>query len=440
MAPATLFGRTAVALVLAFTIFGAIAVAILQYSVVRPHMRLAADELASFLVLSAQVWVELPPFTRPDYEREMLRRHRLRIIHNEPAQPTEPEANRFLDYLERALSQHTGQEVRVHRHPDEVGWLWTDFQMGTRTMRLGFSEHRLQRGMAPILPLLAISGLAIALALSLLLVRRITRPLEVMAEAAQRIGEGQQGPAIPETGPLEIAELAQRFNRMESRIGQLLENRTTLLAGISHDLRTPLARMRLAAELLRSDDNTDLLEQLNDNIEEMETLISQVLTLARGLAQEEGAAMPLAETLAALVDEYRQQGAEIALNLPATATRAVPENTFRRVMANLIENALAYGEGRPIAVSGEDRTDDFVIRVTDHGPGVPETERDKIFEPFHRLEGSRSRATGGSGLGLAIVQQLCTANGWKVSVGDSAESPGAEFAITLPGGQKRRAD
>lgn len=429
--PVTLLGRTALALGLAFVLFGLLSAALLQYTLVQPHTRQAADDLAAFLVLVAQIWVELPPNVRPDYEKELLARHQLRIMETEAPHPTRSNSSFYLHYLEAALSRHIGSPVFIHRHADFANWLWADFPMGGRTMRLGFLADRLQNNMFVILPFLALLGLFIAFAMSILLVRRITRPLAAMADATHRIGEGDFSRLVPETGPLEIAHLARRINQMEGQIRQLIENRTTLLAGISHDLRTPLARMRLELELLRHDDNDELVDELHDDIEEMEKLIGQTLLLARGLSGEEESSIDINALLHGIAQQFTGPTQQIRFRPMPHCVITGRANALKRVITNLVENAVNYGGGKPVDITCERSGTTSIVRVTDQGPGIPPGEQKTIFEPFHRLEGSRNRATGGSGLGLAIVDQLCRANGWQVEVASPAAG-GAVFSVHLP--------
>jgi two-component system osmolarity sensor histidine kinase EnvZ len=429
--PETLLGRTAQALGLAFLLFGLFSAALLQLTMVQPHTRQAADDLASFLVLVAQIWVELPPDARQDYEKELMRGHELRILQTEAPHPSRSNSNSYLHYLQTALGKHVREPVYIHRHPDHAGWLWADFPMGGRIMRLGFKEQRLQSHIFLILPFLAAIGLFVAFALSILLVRRITYPLAAMAEATHRIGEGDFSSSIPETGPREIADLARKLNLMESRIGQLLENRTTLLAGISHDLRTPLARMRLELELLRGEGNQELIEGLHHDIAEMEKLISKTLLLAKGLGDEDEAKTDINALLSGIVDDFRKAGKEIAFQPAHTCVQPIRANALRRVIGNLIDNAVSYSGGKIVTVECTSLGGGTDIRVIDRGPGIPPAEREAIFQPFHRLEDSRNKTTGGSGLGLAIVRQLCQANGWGIET-TSPPRGGTIFQLHLP--------
>jgi two-component system osmolarity sensor histidine kinase EnvZ len=187
------------------------------------------------------------------------------------------------------------------------------------------------------------------------------------------------------------------------------------LAGVSHDLRTPLARLRLAVEMLVRKPGPQLVAQVESDIEAMDRLIGDVLTLARGFGHEASQRVALSDMLAELVrttpgaaDKVQVETADIMLDVPAGA--------LRRILANLLENALRYGGGQPVTLCAGIADGLCRIGVLDRGPGIPPDELEAVFRPFYRLEASRSISTGGSGLGLAIVHQLAAAQGWRVTL------------------------
>ena len=429
--PQTLLGRTARSLAVSFLLFGIVSVGLLQFAVIKPHAEQSADDLAALLILTAQIWVELPPGTRADYERELLRRHNLRVLRIEAPEPSEPTAFQHISYLEQSLTRQLGKPVSIHGHPDHPGWLWADFPMGGRTMRLGFTQDRLQNRLLLILPFLAALGLFTAFLVSLMLVRRVTRPLAAMAEGAHRIGAGDFSADIPETGPRELAELARKMNEMETRIGQLLENRTTMLAGISHDLRTPLARMRLELEMLETAENREMLDGLRDDIGEMDHLINDTLLLARGLSVSKLELVDIRPLLEQVADGFRKDQCLIEVRGEVDCSQPLNLAALRRVINNLLENAVSYGGSHPIDLLCHHYAEGIEIVVTDRGPGIPKAQREAVLQPFYRLEASRSKATGGSGLGLAIVNQLCLGNGWQLQL-DDAPGGGTRASVRLP--------
>jgi two-component system osmolarity sensor histidine kinase EnvZ len=427
----TLYSRTALALALAFSIFALFSVAVLQTLLVQPQTRQAADDLAAFLVLAAQVWVELPPNVRPDYERELLNTHHLKVLRSEAPHPVPEDSYLYLEYLQQALEKRIQQAVPVHRHPDHENWLWVDFTMSNHMLRIGFLESRLKSNLLVTLTTVITTGIVIAFLLSLFLVWRVARPLGKMADATKRIGKGDFGVEIPETGPKEIAELAGKINLMEKEIQQLLENRTTLLAGISHDLRTPLARMRLELEMLDGENDEKRIAAIVDDLAEMDHLISQTLLLARGFNEEAIRETDINELVATVVNNLHHVNTELHFTPSGECIHPVRANALKRVLINLIENAVNYSEGLPVSLSCNRNLTATTITVSDKGPGIPPDEHKAVFQPFYRLESSRSKATGGSGLGLAIVRQLCDANGWNTKISARAHG-GTTVQIQLP--------
>jgi two-component system osmolarity sensor histidine kinase EnvZ len=399
--------------------------------VLQPVTERAAEELAALLELAAKVWVELPPWTRADYESELNARHGLRIT---PAQaPLSPAAAQpeYLQRLEVALARRFGQTRAVQTDAAQPGWYWVDLPVGQQTLRLGFRQTRLRQQIPAALVLLVGAGALFILVSTLLLVRHVTRPLARLHEAVRRLGRGETFQPLPVSGTAELAELAHRINRAEGEVRELLANRTTLLAGISHDLRTPIARMQLEVELLEGRADPELLDQLRGDLVEMDGLIGRTLELARGLDRREPADGLLAEVAAALVQSYERGEASVRADIAPQCPIRVPTEVFRRVLGNLLDNAVRYGGGSPVELSIRCEPRRASVSVRDHGPGIPAGEREAVLRPFHRLDHSRSRDTGGSGLGLAIVRQLCDAYGWTLTLSD-APGGGLVVGVAVP--------
>jgi two-component system osmolarity sensor histidine kinase EnvZ len=217
---------------------------------------------------------------------------------------------------------------------------------------------------------------------------------------------------------------------MADEIARLLANRTTLMAGISHDLRTPLTRMRLALELLPGDVDPALVQRFRRNLEAMDVLVGDALRFARGTG-ETSEAVTLAPYVRSVLETFDQK-IELLCEIDDELTLALPPNAFTRVLVNLVGNGIKYANQVSVSLSAND------IIVSDDGPGIAEHERSNVFEPFYRLEASRSQSTGGSGLGLAVVQQLSSAHGWRIEIRD-AKPRGAAFHWQLhDSGAKRR--
>jgi two-component system osmolarity sensor histidine kinase EnvZ len=220
---------------------------------------------------------------------------------------------------------------------------------------------------------------------------------------------------LPETGPRELVSLSRRFNAMAKQVSDLLTARTTLLAGVSHDLRTPLARMRLALEIMKSNPAPALIERLERDIAQMNQLIGNVLDLARGLEHEEPVDIDLSDFLTEIAADFSTKQSVIAVNC-ATGRFALAPTAVHRAVGNLLQNAIRYAPSASVELNCTVAEHQCRIGILDRGPGIAADQIEAMFQPFHRLDASRSPTTGGSGLGLAIVRELARANGWEVTL------------------------
>lgn len=421
--PSSLFGQTSLILSLAFTLFLVLVIAAGLRFILLPVAERSTADLAALMVLSVQTWAELPPGTRADFERELWQRHQLTLVavdSKTPLSALQKSAMPYMKLLSSALEQRIGKPVLSGSDERREGWYWFDIPMAGRLFRLGFSPARLHAS-APLAALIAlVIGALLALLTSTLLVRRLTRPLALLVKNAAKMGKGQFPAPLPETGPEEIASLARGFNHMVQELKRLTASRSVLLAGISHDLRTPLTHMTLAVEMLSEDADPELRRQMQQDLIEMNALIDQALEFSSGLTNQKREVVDLTLLLQELIDDYRQSGTDIDLSpVPACRLR-LSKAALRRVLFNLLDNAIRYG-GEPVGIACECDRDLARIVISDRGPGIPPELRESVFEPFYRIEGSRNRATGGSGLGLAIVRQLADAGGWQVRF---EENPG----------------
>ena len=258
-------------------------------------------------------------------------------------------------------------------------------------------------------------------------VRRLSAPLRVLAGAAERLGRDVGAPPLPERGTEEMRRAARAFNDMQARLKRLVESRTQMLAAISHDLRTPLTLLRLRTETVEpAEDRAKML----GTIAEMEAMVSEILAFVR---DDAGAGPRQATDLAALVASIAHDMADAGR--PVTIAPAEPliypcqSAALKRAITNLIDNALAYGKTAHVAVTATAK--ECTIAIEDEGPGIPEDELTRVFQPFYRLEASRNRETGGTGLGLAIALSIVQAHGGTIVLANRAQG-GLRAAILLP--------
>lgn len=265
------------------------------------------------------------------------------------------------------------------------------------------------------------------LALSYLAVRWVTRPLHVLATAADELGRDLRRPPLPEAGPLEIRRAARAFNTMQARLARFIEDRTRILAAMSHDLKTPITRMRLRAELLDDDETRRRFEA---DLDEMQSMVHETLDFMRGLGGSEVAqAVDVNALLESVQADQQAMGREVRLEGRALAPYVGVASLLRRCLANLIDNAVLYGGRARVEV--DDGPAWLTVRVCDEGPGIPERELHNVFEPFYRLEASRNRATGGTGLGLTIARNIAQTHGGDISLRNHPDG-GLEAVLTLP--------
>lgn len=277
-------------------------------------------------------------------------------------------------------------------------------------------------------PLFSLFGALTIVLVAILFVvtRNITRPLSNLARAADAAGRSVRLPPVPEEGVSEIREATRAFNTMQDRLLRYLDSRTGVLAAMSHDLRTPLTRLRLRVEsvaepLLRARFRADL--------DEMEALVRSALALFKGVADEEAfEPVDVNLLLETLIGEYAEVNSDVSIAGTALQAISAKPRALKRCLTNLVDNALKFGQR---AMIGVDDGEALGITVSDQGPGIPEESLEKVFEPFYRLESSRSRDSGGTGLGLSIARDIAQAHGATLTLRNRPEG-GLTAELRLP--------
>jgi two-component system osmolarity sensor histidine kinase EnvZ len=271
----------------------------------------------------------------------------------------------------------------------------------------------------------------LSLAGAALIQSRINRPLARLVQAANRIARGESVPAISEQAPEEIATLARAFNQMSAGLAQMDAERTVMLAGVSHDLRTPLAKMRLAIEMLSRDGDPTLIDSLLRSATEMDTIIDQFLEFARDARVADRHCVDLNRLARGCAESFRVCGHSVHLDLHELPSIPVHPRSITRALDNLIQNALRYA-GPPVLI--QSRCQDGVVQlgVLDTGPGIPESELESLKRPFVR--GENCAGIGGAGLGLAIVERIARLHGGVLKL-LPREGGGLCARIELPAGR-----
>ncbi len=250
--------------------------------------------------------------------------------------------------------------------------------------------------------------------------------LNELSRAAHAFGRGEKV-RISEKGPEDVREVTRAFNQMQDQVGRAQEDRARLLAALAHDLRTPITSMRLRVEMLPEGEDRD---RLLDALREMQHLAEATLDFIRGSTTEQHRRYDLATLLDSLCGDLQEMGLAVHCeDSPRCVLQGQPE-AVKRALRNLIENAVNYGEKAEVTLATTDT--EAVVTIIDQGPGIPEDERERVFEPFYRLEHSRSRETGGAGLGLAIARTLIRGMGGDIHFDAGPDGKGLKVSVTLP--------
>lgn len=267
----------------------------------------------------------------------------------------------------------------------------------------------------------------IILAVSVWAVRRVTAPLASLSAAAERLGNDLNAPPIPESGTIETRRSSRTFNAMQARLRSLIENRTRMLAAISHDLRTPLQLLRLRVETV---ENVSERERMLATIAEMDSMLGATLQLARDEAKTElRRPTDIAALVQSVVDDMADAGLDVAMEPAQPVVLEGRPDALRRALRNLIDNAVKHGNAAKVAIDVQ--SDAVEISIDDQGPGIPEEELERVFQPFYRVEASRNPETGGIGLGLAIALSIIQAHGGELKLVNRTAG-GLRASVTLP--------
>ncbi|NQV54575.1 MAG: HAMP domain-containing protein [Rhodospirillales bacterium] len=277
---------------------------------------------------------------------------------------------------------------------------------------------------------MGVAGLLLIL-IAVLMVRRVTRPMVRMAHAAERLGRGEDVSRLPEEGPSDIRGTTRAFNDMRERLERFVTDRSRMLAAITHDIRTPITSLRLRAEMVEDEETR---QRMLETLEEMQQMTEAALDYAReDAAKEDTRAVDLGALIDALSEDLKSLGRDVTFEGDGRIVLRCRPAALRRAIRNVVENAVRYG--KRAVVSLDETAGKVSVYVDDFGPGIPDGEQDRIFEPFVRLEESRSKDTGGIGLGLAIARSIVRGHGGDIEIENRNEG-GARFILWLPKSEK----
>lgn len=448
--PASLFGRTLLVLAAGLLVAQIGSMAIHLFDRGSSVYRLASLQIATRIAQAARILNRLPASERDKVVQEISGPHlRLALSERRVAVASgftehDPYEAQFTDSLQRQIGARWPVRVDVNPDPRSRGafelWMARHFyfllpepfsivvQVGLEDgtfaiFDVNVPQEPLSR-LESLVPLLLLL-LLLCFALAGFLVRMTTASLDRLARAADAIGEDPGNAPLGERGPSEIRRVIAAFNRMQERVRRYLVERGRLLSAISHDLKTPITRLRLRAEMLP---DAELRGKMLRDLDEMQTMVGTTLDFFSSIGKDvPRQPVDVGALIDSMCEDRRESGQALSVRgAPLGPYRADPQ-ALRRCLDNLIENAVRYGSRADIEI--EDSPERLRIAIRDRGPGIPEKELERVFEPFYRLDGSRNLDSGGTGLGLSIARNIARWHGGDVILSNASSGLVAELAL-----------
>lgn len=336
----------------------------------------------------------------------------------------------FINLIAQKIRERLGDETIITVNHYDIPGLWISFNVGQDDFWVVIPKIQVDRpfpwhwlGWAAVVGLLSLLGAYIIAA-------RINRPLNLLVHAAERLRNGEPAPKLPEDSVEELREVSRTFNEMAESLVRLDAERTLLLAGVSHDIRTPLARLRLAVEMLSGGTGDSMKQGMIEDISDMDNIIHQFLDFVRGVEGEPTKMVDINELLRSLAERQTRAGRNLKLNLTATYYIPLRPLAMQRLLDNLVGNAYAYAKGE-VEVTSKITADKIIISVLDNGPGIPPEHAERLLRPFERMDSARNKNEGGSGLGLAICNRIAKLHRGSLELINRPQG-GLEARLSLP--------
>ena len=372
-----------------------------------PRSRELAQQTISTVNLTRAALVSADPYLRRQLLIELNEAEGLRVYPATASENIEPLADDPLfERVETRVREALGDETRFASSRDAEEGFWVSFFIDSDEFWVMLPGERFEPKFGLQWLGWGLALLAISLAGAWLIASTIARPLAELTRAARRIGGGARHEPLVEEGPRELRTVSKAFNRMASGLESMERERAMVLAGISHDLRTPLSRLRLALEMSGAESKES--DAMIEDIAEIDAIIGQFLDFARG-ENEDKSINDLDELVHELGDHYQRLQKNVTVEADTRVSFPFARMALRRALANLVDNALRYA-GEPIEIEAKRQDNGVVVEVRDRGPGIPPAEVERLKRPFTRLDDSRAGASG-AGLGLAIVERVARAHG-----------------------------
>ena len=434
--PRTLLWRSVLLIALLLAIAHFAWLEIFRASEREPRARQVAQQIVSVVNLTRAALITADPSKRLQLLQDLSQEEGIQVYVGHPGERVAPLGDRaFLRLVEEEIKRQLGPRTQLATSRDGVRGAWVSFRIDEDDYWVFMPRSRLERNDPLRWIGWGILVLALALIGAYLIVARINRPLRELTGAADEIGRGRTPPPVAESGPTEIRTLARAFNQMSTDLKRLDDERALLLAGVSHDLRTPLSRIRLGLEMMDDKGDSALKTGMEQDIEDIDAAIGQFLDFAR--VTEGEAVVPDGDLNAIareLCDRYARAAKAVNLRpgmLPPLTLRPL---AIQRLISNLVENALRHGGGQ-VEVATTTAGENAVLEVLDRGPGIPPAEADRMLQPFTRLNAARSGA--GTGLGLAIVDRIARLHGGSVQL-LARDGGGLRARVEIPLGIEKK--
>lgn len=427
--PRTLMVRTflLIGLLMVLSLFAWFAIFTSLERVPRAHQM--AQTLISVANLTRTALIAARPEARRYLLRELSDREGIHVYPADEHDKVLPkEMPEFLAQTAELVRAELGKETRFALELNGEQALFVSFHIHGDEYWVALPRERVERKISQQWLVWTAAAALLALIGTWLIVFRVTRPLKALSHAAKEIARGRTPAPLAERGPEEIATVAQAFNQMNSALARMDSDRALILAGISHDLRTPLTRLRMGIEMSGTDDASR--DAMAADIEEIDATISQFLDFARADDGEAFAQTDLSALLDGVVAHYARVGYALDAEIQAGVTLNARPKALRRAVCNLIDNAIRYAADTPISLSLAQHGRHIEIEVADRGPGIPVEQIERLKLPFTRFDEARSNAAG-AGLGLAIVERILRGHGGSFDL-LPREGGGLRARLTLP--------
>ncbi|MDX1914806.1 MAG: ATP-binding protein [Methylophilus sp.] len=336
----------------------------------------------------------------------------------------------FISLMAQKIRDRLGEETIITVNHYGIPGLWISFNVGLDDFWVVIPKIQVDRpfpwhwlGWAAVVGLLSLLG-------AYIIASRINRPLNLLVHAAEHLRNGEPAPKLPEDSVDELREVSRTFNEMAESLVRLDAERTLLLAGVSHDIRTPLARLRLAVEMLPDESTYNMKQGMIEDISDMDNIIHQFLDFVRGVEGEPTRMIDINELLIALGERQARAGRELKLKLTSTYFVPIRPLAMQRLLDNLVGNAYAYSKGK-VEVESKITAEHIIISVMDNGPGIPPEHAERLLRPFERMDSARNKNEGGSGLGLAICNRIAKLHRGSLELINRPQG-GLEARLSLP--------